>query len=244
MIITIHQPNYLPWLGFFAKIQMSDIFVFHDAVQFSGRTFTKRTKIRKAKDSATTTWLTVPVRQHTSAAPIHAIEVEHATDWAQAHLRKIRNTYAGAPFFSTVYLELEKVLNEAGDYMQLADLNIEMIKSLSQLIGIKADWRRSSSLNVKGTAEELNFNIVEALGGTVYLSGTGAKKYQKGDVFEGADVLLQYVDAGQWLEDHPYAQGDHPFVPGLSITDALMHVGVDGVRDMLSSIERDASRTQ
>jgi hypothetical protein len=82
----------------------------------------------------------------------------------------------------------------------------------------------------KGSA--LNLEIVKQLGGTQYLAGSGSSKYQDSDPFTRAGIHPVSIDIGNWLKTHPYSQGTQEFVEGLSVIDALMHIGVDGIRQV------------
>ena len=56
-IIAIRQPGYIPYIGFFKKIESADTFVFLDDVQYSRTDWDNRNKIRPPGGSM---WLTVP----------------------------------------------------------------------------------------------------------------------------------------------------------------------------------------
>lgn len=45
MVVAIHQPEHLPWLGFFNKMANADEFVILDNVQYRKRYFQNRNKI-------------------------------------------------------------------------------------------------------------------------------------------------------------------------------------------------------
>ena len=60
MIISAHQPAYLPWAGYLHRIAISDVFVILDNVQFEKNSFTNRNRIKSPSGSV---WLTVPVSQ-------------------------------------------------------------------------------------------------------------------------------------------------------------------------------------
>ena len=45
MKISINQPAYIPWLGYFDRIDYADIHIVLDHVQFEKNSFTNRNKI-------------------------------------------------------------------------------------------------------------------------------------------------------------------------------------------------------
>nr|MBI3612487.1 WbqC family protein [Nitrospirota bacterium] len=48
MLVAIHQPQYLPWLGYLDKIDRADVFVILDTVQFKKNEWQNRNRIRTA----------------------------------------------------------------------------------------------------------------------------------------------------------------------------------------------------
>jgi WbqC-like protein family len=59
MIITTHQPIFLPWPGFFAKALHADVMVLLDTVQFPlGRSWMMRNRLKSDQGEL---WLRVPV---------------------------------------------------------------------------------------------------------------------------------------------------------------------------------------
>ena len=248
MIAAIHQPNYLPWLGYFAKLQACEVFVFHDAAVFSKRAVTKRTRIREAKGSEDTKWLSIPVRKHSVHTPIANIEIDNSVDWRSAHLRSIQNTYFSAPFFAEIYPTLSKAIKSTVPMDRLADVNIELINVIATHLDLNPRFIHSSELlssqrevpldGDPGSPHAVNLELLRAVNATTYLSGTGARAYQDDDQFAEAGIRLIYQDIGHWLTDNAYDQGTSRFVAGLSIVDALMHLGKQNTRDLISEYLR------
>lgn len=230
MIVAIHQPNYMPWLGYFYKIHACDVFVLHDSVEFSASSYTKRCKIRKAKGSGETTWLSIPVIHPDQGALIRDISIERGSDWTSKHLRKIQNTYASAPFFEAHFEWLGQLMKECDSIDLLAETNEILIKEFSVRLGIQARFIRSSQLNVDGKGGLLNLAIAKKLGATQYLAGTGSTSYEEEILYQQAGIKKITHDLGAWLNEHPYDQGTGSFTPGLSVLDALFHVGVEGIQ--------------
>lgn len=191
-IVAIHQPNYLPWPGFFYKIYASDIFIFHDNVEHSKRYPTRRTRIRKAPHSEEPCWLTVPLKKHSDFSLIKDLEIDHSQDWQGKHLRKIKNSYAGTPYFGECFTKLEEWLAVTRQVDSLAEVNIFLIKKILVYLEINKMLWRSSELPVDGHSSFLNISLVKSLGGDVYLSGAGGKKYQNEPEFNKYGISLKY----------------------------------------------------
>lgn len=238
MTVAIHQPNYLPWLGYFYKLFAADVFVFHDAVPFSKASYTKRCRIRRDKVSAETIWLSVPVCHFRQGTLISQIAISHDTDWRRQHLRKISNTYRSAPYFDTYAAPLEDLMEQAADMTSIEDYNIHMIHGIAGMLDLRPVYRRSSELPVEGRGTALNMSIVRHIGGDTYLAGAGSLNYEDDSIFTSENIHVLRHDIKSWLDAHPYDQGTGRFTNGLSVVDALMHLGVAGIRDVFQGYQK------
>lgn len=216
--IAIHQPNHLPWLGYFAKMAQCDIFVLLDDAQFSKNNIINRVRILGANEPR---WLTLPVS--TKLGDQIAMVAVSRPDWRRSHLSLLRNTYGRAPHFRSVWPELERWFEMAPDG-DLATVNYHFIASIANRLAIRPTLCRASSLSVGGKAGDRLIGIVTALapGGT-YVSGYGAASYQDPVKFSEAGLTLDY-----YRFTHPvYEQCQGNFQQGLSVLDALFHIGWD-----------------
>ena len=225
MIIAIHQPNYLPWLGYFYKIWASDIFVLHDNVEFTKQSFTKRVFIRKSANSTEATYLSVPLKKHSDFIFIKNLKISTEQNWQKSHLNKIYNTYHRAPFFNNYYPIISKTLLDSYLTESLAELNKKLILNILNILNIDSQIVMSSDLPLSGyRADEFNAAIVAHLGGSVYISGTGAKKYQSENTYLERHIALMYNQIGKYLNSTPPQYPVH-FMGNLSILDALFYIG-------------------
>lgn len=220
-VVAIHQPNFLPWQGYFHKLLSSDIFIFLDDVQFPrGKSFTSRVSI---KSPAGPVWLTVPVKGKGDLSPIKDIIMAGTPpDWKKKHLKTIENCYARAPFFKE-YFPMIKELYQTGE-QGLANFNIRLITCLAQTLASSTDTVRASELAVDyGSPLDRLIKLVKRVGGTKYLtgSGRGSDRYLDEEAFrrEGLEVLYQsFVQPA-------YPQLGGPFIPNLSVIDLLFNCG-------------------
>jgi hypothetical protein len=220
-VVAIHQPNYAPWCGFFAKLAHCDTFIFLDDVQMPrGRSWVHRTKIM---EQATSRWLSVPC--HRSAESLIK-DVPLAEDrWAQRHLNTLRTNYGAAPFFGEVMELLAGIYAAPGRL--LADFNVELIQAIAAQLGLRARCRRSSSLPSRGSGEERIVSLVQAVGGDTYLSGPGARAYQAPATFARAGIDLQ---VREYLpRSYGLTATDAPPEP-VSVLDALFNCGREARR--------------
>ena len=130
MIISAHQPEYLPYPGFFYKMAKADKFILTDHVQFSTGDFLNRNRIRTASDQRGWAWLTVPVvTSGKGYQKINEVEIDNSTPWARQHWKTIYFNYKKTQFFDTYSDFFKKLYSEK--CQKLADLD-ELKKSVLQ----------------------------------------------------------------------------------------------------------------
>tara|TARA_X000000950_G_C13918380_1_gene662083 strand:- start:1127 stop:1825 length:699 start_codon:yes stop_codon:yes gene_type:complete len=190
MIISIHQPNYAPWGGYFYKLFMSDLFIFLNDVQFSKNSFINRTKVCSVTENS---WLTIPVKFNLGDK-INNVRIAQI-DWQDRHLSKINNLYRKSPYFFENWTDIELLFRSLQDD-NLADINKKIILTISSWLEIKFSYKDSSSFtNLQGLkAEERLIDIIKKCKCDQYLSGLGAKKYQDEKKFIASKIKLLYSD--------------------------------------------------
>ena len=169
MIVSIHQPHYMPWGGYFNKIYNSDVFVLLDTVQFEKNGWQNRNKIKTNQGEQ---WLTVPVK-HKLGQKIYDVEIS-GSKWIKKHIKTIEQNYKcrDNDNWKTIRSILEK------NYNKLSDLNCELVSKICNILGITTSLLKASELGVDGNnADDRIINIVRKIGGTVYLAGIGGKNY-------------------------------------------------------------------
>jgi ribosomal protein S18 acetylase RimI-like enzyme len=223
--VAIHQPNYVPWLGYFAKMARSDVFVFLDDVQFSKNSYINRVQI---DGSGSPRWLTVPVT-YKFGDPINRVRAS-GSGWPRAHLDTLKTYYAKAASFGVVWDWLGDILPVV-DSGNLAAANETFIRAIAQRLGLRCAFRRASEFDNGGrTGDDRLIALLKAAGPSVsYLSGKGGGNYQDPAKFERASIGLGYVDFV-----HPTYDQGHEFLPGLSILDALFRVGFERTAALLA----------
>lgn len=228
--VAIHQPNFLPWLGYFHKISLVDSFVFFDDVQFPrGKTYGNRVKIKTNNGE---TWLTVPVLSKGDLPDFNEILINNTFPWQRKIMKTIELAYGKAKFFETYHDGFRSVFME--HYEKLSDLNIALIKYLSGLIGLEAIFHSSSELKTgnKDDAEERIPEIVKQLGASVYVSGSGAgsARYIDEDRFRNEGILLEWQKFNSPVYPQPWGE----FIPDLSIIDLVFNCGEESERILKS----------
>lgn len=230
-IVAIHQPNFFPWLGYFDKIRLSDVFIFLDDVQYqkTGGSWSNRVQVLINCEGR---WLTAPVdRNFHGSRNVNEMEFSSKENWRSKILKSIATTYKRAPFFNEVCSVVEPLVENPEN--NVAKYNIHAIKTLTSALGYSTkSMIRSSDLPTKSSSTERLIDLTIRMHGQTYLCGGGSRDYQEDEAFDKAGVRLSYQD---FL--HPtYTQFGHKhFVAGLSIIDALMNHGFEGTRKIMSN---------
>lgn len=216
-VVAIHQPQYLPYLGFFHKLLHCDVFVALDDVQFQKNGLQNRNKIKNAQGWQ---WLTVPVL-HGFGQLINEVRPNPQIPWQQKHWNALRFNYSRASYFDTYGPALEDLLNQ--DRNNLCEFNMALMRWVAEALGIETPIVYSSDLTVEGDKTDLLIEICQALKADCYLSGPGGKRYMNLAAFEaaGVDVLWQQFTPPVYEQLFP----DVGFMPNLSVVDALLNCG-------------------
>ncbi len=218
MIVSINQPAYLPWLGYFHRIAVSDAHVVLDHVQFEKNSFTNRNKIRTPDGSC---WLTVPVMTsgRFGDLPINQIEIANNQGWAAKHWKSLRLNYAKAPYFGQHAPYFEGVFSRP--WHRLSDLAGDITAYLLDAFSIRTKMHTSSQMSASGKKDELVLNLCRELGASVYLSGPLGRNYLREEMFHEAGIEVRYDDYR-----HPeYPQVHRGFEPYMAAVDLLFNAG-------------------
>lgn len=216
MTIAIHQPNFIPWIGYFYKMAKADLFVILDDVQHSKKSYTNRANIKTPNGIKR---LTVPLSK--KEILIKDIPISNDKKWNKQHLKIIHDSYSKAPFFDDYYLDIENFFLKQWEY--LANFNIANILYLKEKMNIKTDLIRSSELQIDEVDKNMrNLAICKSCGADIYLSGDGGgRQYNMEEMFKQEGIDVYYTNF-----KHPeYIQLWGEFVPGLSVIDLLFNKG-------------------
>jgi hypothetical protein len=218
--IAVHQPNFLPWLGYFYKIKNADLFVIQDDVDFesgNAESVTNRTRIKTPGGERK---ITVPVKHNTGEKHINRIIIDNSQNWIAKQLNIVRNAYLKTPYFGVYFPQLQETIGKR--HLALADLNSELIELCCSWLDITTPLLKSSTLQIDGLQKsELLLEICTKLDATHYLSGNGARKYNDPELFSNKNVELVYSS----FRPVEYPQFFGEFIPGLSVIDAFFNLG-------------------
>jgi len=223
MLVAIHQPHYVPWLGYLDRMARADLFVVLDHVQFERRNYQNRTMILCEGVSR---WLTVPVVQLSQKERIVDKQVDNSETgsraWGPTHFKTLRYAYRKAPFFEAYAPRLRDILEARWD--RLVDLDLAMLDFLREAFEIRTPLKRSSEMHAEGARSELLLNLCREIGPrTTFFGGLGGSRgYLDQQAFDAAGIGVQW----QQFRHPAYPQcGTGAFTPGLMSLDLLFNCG-------------------
>ncbi|MEW6429154.1 MAG: WbqC family protein [Thermodesulfobacteriota bacterium] len=216
MVVAVHQPQYMPWLGYFAKLAAADHFVLLDSVQYKKNEWQNRNRIKNGQGWQ---WLTVPV-SYRFPMRIGEVAVDERQNWRTTHLRSIETNYRRAPFFAWLRPFLQSVYERP--WATIAELNGFVVREIAGLLGISTRIVAASELGaLPDDADERLIAIVRAVGGDVYLAGSGGRGYMDLEKWRRAGIEVRFQEYR-----HPvYPQLFGAFAANLSIVDLLCNCG-------------------
>lgn len=236
-VMSAHQPNFLPYLGFFDKMSRSDIFVIRDEVQFAERDYHHRNRIRvdgiNGEGGPQFKWLTVSVEDKKAKRYLKDMVINNNVMvkddlWNVAMVKQIEVNYQKTPFFEEYFPELKSIILYRKE--KLIQLCMEVIYFLQDCFGITTEIAFASELDGYEKTFEPNQDLVgiaKATQADAYLSGSGGRNYLNLDPFKKEGIEVRFQDF-----KHPEYKQRYPgFLPNMASIDALFNVGGDNVHN-------------
>ena len=232
MILTAHQPVYLPWLGLFHKIALSDAYVFLDTVKYLKQDWNNRNKIKGANGAM---WLSVPAAtKGTDNILLQDVRISNQHNWRLKHWHSIKSCYGRAPYFAQYAPVCEEIYHRQWEFLN--DLNHQMMMWFLEALRIKVRFLRASELDLQGTKSDLILDMCRKLGATTYIFGALGRDYAKVNDFEDAGVKVVFQDYR-----HPeYRQMHGAFISHMSILDLLFNCGPNSLEILMNDQQQDA----
>ena len=204
-----------------AAVRLADVYVHYTDVQFSKGSFVNRVQI---KTMSGTKWLTVPLKGLSLGQHIEAVEINDAIDWRSNHIRQLTQAYAGAPFKEEMLAVVRRVYDTTAKTID--ELAINSLNAVLEYFDLAKNTRflDSRNMNIAGCSSQRVLDIVHAVGGNIYITGHGAKKYLDHELFERNGVKVEYIE----YKKTAYPQLHGKFTPYVSILDLMANVGQAG----------------
>lgn len=230
-IVTIHQPDFLPWLGFFNKISKSNTFIVLDHVENNPRDsnfWGRRVKIISNKKPY---WLAIPLMKHQGimGVPINQMEVNLSDkSFIKKKIKTINQNYLKTPYFEEIMPIINKYFTFESS--KLITNNMKFIQTIFDLLKIQLKIVYSSTLNCEMNSTELLVELVKKVNGTKYIAGMGAKDYQNDKLFIENSIKTRY---NEFIPIEYKQVNTESFIAGLSVIDALMNIGPEKTRELI-----------
>jgi len=225
-IVGIHQPNFIPWLGFFNKVYNCDTFILLDDVQFSKGSYTNRCKILNTENKES--WITLPIN-YSFGDKINQIKLSNS-NWKAILIQQIEHFFSNKPEFEKNWPEIKKEILSMDEY-NLSKINLRLIVFMLKKMDIKTKIIFSSDFNLKLKSTELLIKLIKKVSDeSIYLSGSGAKKYQDENLFQKSKIKIIYQN---YISPEYHQINQKNFYPGLSILDAIFNVGWEKTKNLV-----------
>ncbi len=218
MRVTIHQPEFAPWLGFFHKVALADTLILLDDVQFRKNYFQNRNRVRTATGW---TWVTVPVERSGLSTWINDVKIAWQTDprWPHRVEATIAQAYRQSSHFEQVFEKFSTLLRQAGDL--LVSLNISILQWMLKEFGLAQNIVLSSSFGIDSTGWQHILDLCLVVCADTYVSGISGRDYLNIEAFERSGVTVEFQEFR-----HPVYQQLYPgFIPQISAIEALFLFG-------------------
>jgi hypothetical protein len=228
MKVVISQPMFFPWVGFFEQILLCDTFVKYGDVQFSKGSLTNRVQVKAPEGSR---WLTVPLCNVRLGQPINEVEIDNDQDWRNAHFSLLKRCYQTAPYYAEMIGLVESVYSR--EWTLINDLSSETLMVICRYFGFfdKKEFVNIQDLSIGGSSSERVLATMLKLGANTYITGHGASRYLKHEIFQDAGIEVEYMN----YQKNSYPQLYGEFNPYVSILDLISNVGKGGVSLICSS---------
>lgn len=230
MILSINQPAYLPWPGYFDRIDASDLHIILDHVQFEKNSHVNRNKVRTPTGW---NWLTIPVatKGKFEDLPINELLIADKGKWCIKHWKTIQANYARAACFHDIADFLSEYYNKWKVTTQFIDPVLDLNNYLLSILSVTTETVRSTEINIAKCKSELVLDLCMKFNADTYLSGPFGRNYLDLENFKQAGVSVKFHD----YQPKPYQQAWPGFEVGMSVIDLLANIGADNTKEIMIS---------
>lgn len=228
MIVSMMQPTFLPWIGYFELLKKSDLFIILDDFQFVYQSYHQKNKLLVNKD--TFDWYTVPIdKGHSFKKRISEAKIKETLPWRKKMWKSIENNYGKSKYFEIYKEEIKNIILEPTP--SLLEQNMRFINFVAEIIDCRTKIKFSSEINKIGTRSEEVLSILKTVGGTTYLSAYGSFGYMyEDDLFSKSEIKVLFQNH---IPKVYMQQRTNEFIPYLSALDVLLNVGAEGFNDII-----------
>ena len=230
MIAAIMQPYFIPYLGYFQLINLSDSFYLYDDVSYIKKGWVNRNAILLNSGRHE---LTLPLQKASQNKYINELNLSDS----QFNFRKIEqliyHAYKKAPCFNAVFPMIQLMLNTRNE--SLSDFLANTISTICNYLQIFTPITRTSALEYdrRRSGAERILEICDVVGATTYVNPDGGFGLYDRQKFAKASLELKFHKVGSVT----YQQFQKEFEPMLSIVDVLMFNEVEAIVELLKNYE-------
>lgn len=221
VVVSIHQPNFMPWLKLLDKVLASDVFIAYDTVQYTRSEYHSRQRVKTIQGAAD--WLSVPLLSKRGSPPalIREVRIDNSQPFRPRHLRRLRLTYGRTPYFAEVYALIEEVYRRNQEF--LVDLNLDLLHAFCEYLRSPVRIVRAHTLTHDGDNTDRIIQLVQAVAGDVHLTSTFGpdRTYICWPEVRRAGIAVRTQEFTHPSYDQPFG----PFVPQLAAVDMLFCAG-------------------
>ena len=220
MKISISQPTFFPWIGYFDIIDQVNIFVILDDVNFDYQSWQHRNNFITAEGLKK---FSIQVVSGKKRGIIKNIKIKDNIFFQKKFEKFIYFNYKNSKYFENYFEELKKVIKKSLKNSSLLELNFNLICWINKILGVKTNIKKSSELNLNSKKVEKIIDICNSFDAREYLTTIGAKEYlyQKEYLFKNHNIKLIYHEY-----NHPkYNQNSEKFIKYASIIDLIFNEG-------------------
>lgn len=233
MKVTIHQPDFMPWFGFFRKIAKADLWIVLDHVENNPRDAAFWGRRVKILVNGAPTWLSVPLAKPAGkgivGVPIREMTISKSDPKTMIKLhRTLHMSYTAAPFHEQFKYLYESYISATTDSLLVR--NLDFIKNVMSELGIYTRIVSSSEMSPIGASNALLVDLLLKAGADTYLCGTGAESYQINEYYQDRGIR---IERNEFIHPNYRQLRTTEFVPGLSIVDMLFMCGREATREYL-----------
>ena len=227
MKVSIHQPMYLPWTPYIAKLIHSDVFVVIDNVQYpGGKSYTNRNYIYQKNNSIL---LTLPLEKYSLGSKFFQININLKTNWYDKHAKTIKMAYSKSnnPYFIDELIQLYEINNIGSDFTNYCISHLELIKKNLKL---KTKIVRASTFKNSYKGLDRIINILQNFNASTYITGTGegSMRYMDIERFRKEKILLKTLDYDDDLQKYQFGK-----IRSGAFIDLLIYKGADAINHVL-----------
>lgn len=228
MIVSIMQPYFFPYIGYFQLIAASDAFVLYDDVQYMKGGWINRNRVLL---NGAPEWITIPVKRASYKLPINARHYQIDQRTVESILGQIDAAYRKAPNYEATRALIVDVLKYQDS--NVATFNENLVRNTCSHMGIDTRISTSSSMVLSGDlkGQERVLRICGMMGATCYLNPSGGVSLYQKEAFSAKGLELRFLKP----TDVSYPQLGAAVVPNLSIIDVLMFNDTETIKRFLRS---------